>query len=94
MNICLSTLASSPRRSVGAFLAVALLALTITPIAPAAVVWKNVQLGGFFSQGYLKSDHNNYPVDTEDGTFDFREYALNASTTLGAHFRVGGQIFA
>lgn len=74
--------------------AAALLALAFQPAVHAAITWKNVQLGGFFSQGYLKSDENNYPVDTQDGTFDFREYAVNASTTLGAHFRVGGQVFA
>ncbi len=61
--------------------------------ASAAVTWKNIQIGGFASQGYLKSSNNNYPVDTKDGTFDFREYALNASTTFGTHLRVAGQVF-
>lgn len=62
--------------------------------AAAALTWNNVQFGGFISQGYLLSDQNNYPVDTEDGTFDFREYGANASTTFGNHLRVGGQLFA
>lgn len=70
------------------------LALCALHVAPAAVTWKNLQLGGFFSQGYLESTNNNYPVETKDGTFDFREYALNASTTVGSHFRVGAQAFA
>ena len=64
------------------------------PSTQAAVTWQNIQIGGFFSQGYLKSADNNFPVDTKDGTFDFREYAVNASTTFGSHFRVGGQLFA
>lgn len=85
---------TTPFRASRLIPAAALLALALQPAVHAAVTWKNIQLGGFFSQGYLKSDENNYPVDTKDGTFDFREYAVNASTTLGAHFRVGGQLFA
>jgi hypothetical protein len=54
----------------------------------------NVQIGGFFSQGYIASDGNNYPFEDNDGTFDFREMGVNASTTVGAHLRVGGQLFA
>jgi hypothetical protein len=53
-----------------------------------------VQIGGFFSQGYMISDNNNYPVDTKNGTADFREMGFNASTTLGSHLRLGGQLFA
>lgn len=72
------------------------LGLAVAAICPlgAAVNWHDVQFGGFISQGYLKSTHNNYPVDTVDGTFDFREAALNASTTFGSHLRVGVQVFA
>lgn len=62
--------------------------------ASAAVTWKNIQFGGSFSQGFLESTENNFPVDTKGGTFDFRETALNASTTFGAHLRVGAQVFA
>ncbi len=54
----------------------------------------NVQIGGFVSQGYIKSDGNNYPFEDKDGTFMFREMAFNASTTVGTHLRVGGQLFA
>ena len=73
----------------------ALVCLATACVVPthAAVTWQNIQFGGFASQGYLKSTNNNYPVDTKDGTFDFREYAVNASTTFGNHFRVGGQLF-
>lgn len=53
-----------------------------------------VQIGGFISQGYISSDGDNYPFQDNDGTFDFREMAFNASTTFGSHLRVGGQLFA
>src|SRR5262245_55649769 len=54
----------------------------------------NVQIGGFFSQGWLYSSDNNYPTADQGGTWDFREMGFNASTTFGSHFRVGGQVFA
>ncbi len=54
----------------------------------------NVQIGGFFSQGYLKSSKNNFPFEAKDGTWDFREMAVNVSTTFGSHLRVGAQGFA
>ena len=71
--------------------AAALLALALAP-AQAAVTWKNIQLGGFASQGYLVSSDNDYLGETSDGTFDFREYAVNASWATGK-FRVGAQAF-
>ncbi len=54
----------------------------------------HIQIGGFLSQGYIKSDGNNYPFEDKDGTFDFREMAFNASGTIGSHLRIGGQLFA
>lgn len=75
------------------FLACLGLAAAGSSTATAAVTWHNVQFGGFLSQGYLDSTNNNYPVETKGGTFDFREYGLNASTTFGAHFRIGAQVF-
>ena len=54
----------------------------------------NVQLGGFFSQGWLYNSDNNYPAKDNGGTFDFREMGINVSTTLGSHARIGAQAFA
>jgi len=62
-------------------------------LASAAVTWHDVQFGGFASQGFLaNSGHNDYLGETSDGTFDFREYAVNASYSIGK-FRVGAQAF-
>ena len=55
---------------------------------------QNVQIGGFFGQGWLYSSNNNYPTADKGGTWDFREMAVNVSTTFGSHLRVGGQGFA
>ncbi len=75
--------------------ALALLAFVATvPALRAAVTLEkyNIQLGGFLSQGYLKSSANDYLGDTADGSTDFREYALNASWSTG-RWRVGAQLF-
>lgn len=54
---------------------------------------KQIQFGGFASQGYLiNSGHNDYLGETSKGTFDFREYAVNASWSKGK-WRLGAQAF-
>jgi len=80
-------------RSAFGLLASGCVYLSATVSASAAVVWQDIQFGGSLSQGYLDSTNNNYPVDTKGGTFDFREYALNASRTFGTHFRLAAQVF-
>lgn len=81
---------SRPRKA----LALIFTALTLTTsVSLAAVTWHDVQIGGFASQGFLtNTGHNDYLGDTSDGTFDFREYAINASYATGK-FRVGAQAF-
>lgn len=73
-----------------------LAATAVSPLTHAAVTVgnTNVQVGGFFSQGYLKSSGNNHPFEAKDGTWDFREMGLNVSTTVGSHLRLGAQGFA
>jgi hypothetical protein len=83
---------SAPARPVRFILAFALAASVGRAAVPLGDT--NVQIGGFFSQGYLYSADNNYPTADKGGTWDFREMAFNASTTIGAHLRVGGQVFA
>lgn len=77
-------------------LAVLFAGLTATRSAAAITVGPkdNIQIGGFFSQGYLYSSENNFPTTSLDGTWDFREAALNVSTTIGSHLRLGAQGFA
>lgn len=74
-------------------LGLAAFALGALPIAQATVTWKNIQLGGFASQGFLvNSGKNDYFGETSEGTFDFREYAASASWSAGK-LRVGAQAF-
>lgn len=74
-----------------------LIPLTCAFLVPASafavVEWKGVQFGGFASQGYLQNTgDNDYLGETSEGTFDFREYAVNASWAKGK-FRLGAQVF-
>ncbi len=53
----------------------------------------SVQFGGFVSQGFIaNTGHNKYLGDTSAGTFDFREYGVNASYAIGK-WRLGIQAF-
>lgn len=69
----------------------------LATVAPAAITLgprDNIQVGGFFSQGYLYSRNHNFPADTRGGTWDFRQAAVNVSTTVGARLRLGAQAFS
>jgi len=68
------------------------LVISSTAAVSAAETWHDVQFGGFISQGFLASSANDYLGNTSNGTFDFREYALNASYAKGA-WRIGAQAF-
>lgn len=68
-------------------------AVAVTQPAKAALTWHDVQFGGFVSQGYLvNTGSNDYLGNTSDGTFDFREWAANASYSFGK-WRIGAQVF-
>ncbi len=55
---------------------------------------QKVDFHGFASQGYLYSSDNNYLAKTSDGTFDFNEFALNASARLTRRLHLGLQFAA
>lgn len=74
---------------------ICLIAAVLTAIPACAqfsVAGRNVQIHGFFSQGYLKSDRNNYlTMRTTDGSFAMTDGGLNASLSLTDKLRVGVQ---
>ncbi|MCW7755140.1 porin [Desulfobotulus sp. H1] len=51
-----------------------------------------VTVHGFISQGYLKSDNNNFFAKTEDGSARFNEFGVNISSQVSDQLRVGLQI--
>ena len=57
--------------------------------------FEQVQIHGFVSQGYLKSNHYDYlSAETEDGTFEFNEFGFNISSNLAERLRLGMQVLA
>lgn len=53
------------------------------------------QIHGFASQGFLATTQYNYLISTStNGSFDFNEVALNASSTPIDRLRIGVQLFA
>lgn len=49
---------------------------------------------GFISQGYMKSDENNFMTNSKDGSFQFNEMGINFTTYLQRDLFVGLQFFA
>lgn len=57
--------------------------------------WINdIQLHGFASQGFIKTDHNNFFGDSENGSFEFTELAINASARPLPSLLVSGQLLS
>ncbi|MCB2182108.1 MAG: hypothetical protein KQH63_08800 [Desulfobulbaceae bacterium] len=55
---------------------------------------ESLQIHGFFSQGYLNSNNNNFLAsDSIDGSFEFTDIGLNANLSLFNNLRIGGQLF-
>jgi len=55
---------------------------------------QEVDIHGFFSQGYLKSTGNNYLNQSKNGDWEFTEIGLNFGTSLTDDLRYGMQFYA
>lgn len=55
---------------------------------------QGVDIHGFISQGYLKSDANNFFAQTEKGTTQFSEAGINFSSDVTGKLRMGIQFLA
>jgi hypothetical protein len=53
-----------------------------------------IDIHGFISQGFLKSDRNNFYAKTQDGTFQFDEFGLTFGVDLTDRLRGGIQLLA
>ena len=54
----------------------------------------DIAIHGFISQGYLKSNDNNFVARTEDGTYEFNEAAINFSIEPIDDLRIGMQLMS
>ncbi|NLD36830.1 MAG: hypothetical protein GX654_08175 [Desulfatiglans sp.] len=59
----------------------------------AAVDLDGIDIHGYVSQGYLKSDENNYLLNSKDGSFEFTELGINFSKEFDK-LRVGLQLLS
>ncbi len=53
-----------------------------------------IDIHASLSQGYLLSDANNWVANTEDGSFGYNEFALNASYQISDKLRAGLQFMS
>ena len=54
----------------------------------------DVDIHGFISQGYMKSNEYDYYVGMKDGSFQINEMGINFATKLTKRLRLGMQLFA
>ncbi|WP_156826530.1 hypothetical protein [Marinobacterium rhizophilum] len=54
----------------------------------------NLRVNGFITQGYFQSDHNNIYGNSEDGSLDFRELAVNGSWRPRSDLLLAGQLMS
>ena len=78
------------------FLAIVMMALMIAHSDAAGTGLDDLNIHGFVSQGFLYTtkDMNFLARDTEDGTFDFNEMAVNFAVSPMENLRMGMQLNA
>ncbi len=54
----------------------------------------DIKRHGFLSQGYMKTDGNNYTEGQDDGSLDFREIGINFTYSPAPVISMGFQLFA
>jgi len=55
---------------------------------------EDINIHGFISQGYLKTNQNNYLAETDDGSFQFNEMGINFTTYVSDRLSLGCQFYA
>ena len=75
------------------FIGVLICSFTLFVSTAGAFSAADVDIHGFASQGYLKSDDNNYLANTEDGTAEFTEVGINFSKEFD-QLRIGLQLLS
>ncbi|HZC22612.1 MAG TPA: hypothetical protein VE866_04675, partial [Candidatus Binatia bacterium] len=55
---------------------------------------RTIQVHGFFSQGFVKTDENNWlTMNSSQGSGAITDMGLNASSQLTDKFRIGAQVY-
>ena len=52
-----------------------------------------VQIHGFVSQGFIKTNENNYLAYSQRGSLEFTEVGINFTKEITDNFRIGAQLF-
>lgn len=72
-----------------------LLGSNVDAVKADASKWvERIQVHGFLTQGYVNTDHNNWFGDSEDGSFDFTEIALNARLQITPSLSASAQVLS
>ncbi|MBE0501472.1 MAG: hypothetical protein IBX47_08520 [Desulfuromonadales bacterium] len=69
--------------------------MILLPSMVLAFDFKELQINGFISQGYLKSSYNNWlAVDSVDGTLQINEVGITLTAPVTQRLRVGMQLLS
>jgi|GEM_PF-1167409 len=61
-------------------------------LSQAIQIGENIEVHGFAALAYVNSNHNPFYGDTQDGSFDFQEAALNGFWEINDSWRLSGQV--
>lgn len=76
------------------FLGYAIVLFLVFPGFANGYMMDDLMIHGFISQGYMKSDDNNFLAQTEDGSFQFNEMGINFTSVISTNLHLGMQFFA
>ena len=73
---------------------IGLVSLAVISPCQAFELGENLRINGFLSQGYIKSEGNNYLGDSLDGSFQLNEFGLTLNSTVTDNLRLGLQLLS
>jgi len=62
-------------------------------LLPRSAQAEELDIHGFISQGYLKTNRNNFLAETKRGTWEYAETGINFSSEVTSDLRIGIQLF-
>lgn len=71
-----------------------LISFFISFSTPPSYSFENLEIHGFASTGFAKSDTYNYIFSTENGSFEFSEIGVNLSAAMNNNIRIGMQFYS
>jgi hypothetical protein len=77
------------------FIIAAVMVLALAAPGTALAQFENIRINGFASQGYIKSDGNDYLVkDSQEGSYQLNEVGVTVNAPVSDKLRIGMQLLS